>query len=435
MQNADGSYSRTPFPGNVIPASRINPVANARQALLAERRPLRRFAGGQIRHRDVQARPDLERQGPVLGDVRILRLDGARGAVLRQGPGREPCRPRRRRALPHGPRPGHQQHDHPQRDHRRPRALRLHELRRRLRARGLRPRHPRVRPAYVSAVPQQKFPYFVIGSYGTDYNGRTFGDRAPQDTTYYSWDVNASMSKLWGKHTVKFGASYRKIGLKNTSFGQSSGAFSFDGQFTSAESAEPHELQPVCAGVLPARLPVERLHGRGHPERLLHRLLRGVHPGRLPGQLQPDGQPRPALRVRAGTAGEERRLHGRLRPRPALARPGPRRPAAAGWAHVFRGRRVSDAPERSLEDAVRAARGLRLVAQPEDGAARWLRPVLGALPVRVPGRDQPGRTRLHPDHRLRGEHQRRLEPVLDLHPHQPLPERLPGSPAAAPTAS
>ena len=100
--------------------------------------------------------------------------------------------------------------------------------------------------SYVSAVPQKKFPYLTIGDYGTDYNDRTFGDRAPQDTTYYSYDANASMSKLLGEHTVKFGASYRKIGLKNTSFGQSSGEFSFDGQFTSANPLSPTNSDPYA---------------------------------------------------------------------------------------------------------------------------------------------------------------------------------------------
>lgn len=87
-------------------------------------------------------------------------------------------------------------------------------------------------PGFAQSVPFKKFPYVYVGGYGTDYAGRLFGDRAPQDTDYYSWDANASMSKLWGKHTVKFGASYRKIGMKNTSFGQGSGNFTFDGTFT-----------------------------------------------------------------------------------------------------------------------------------------------------------------------------------------------------------
>ncbi len=93
--------------------------------------------------------------------------------------------------------------------------------------------------SYVSAVPEKKFPAFAVGDYGTDYAGRLFGDRGIQDTTYYSYDANASMSRLMGKHTVKFGASYRKIGLKNTTSGQSSGEFTFNGQFSSANPLSP----------------------------------------------------------------------------------------------------------------------------------------------------------------------------------------------------
>ena len=54
------------------------------------------------------------------------------------------------------------------------------------------------------------------------------------------------MSRLVGRHTVKFGASYRKIGLENTSFGQPSGAFSFNGQFTSANPLSPTNNNPYA---------------------------------------------------------------------------------------------------------------------------------------------------------------------------------------------
>ena len=64
-------------------------------------------------------------------------------------------------------------------------------------------------PSFVSQVPVKKFPYFAIGPYGTDYNGYMFGERPINDITYYAWDANASVSKLWGQHTAKFGASYR----------------------------------------------------------------------------------------------------------------------------------------------------------------------------------------------------------------------------------
>ena len=110
-------------------------------------------------------------------------------------------------------------------------------------------------PAYTDAVPLKKFPYLGIGGYSTDYFfGLMFGDRALQNTDYYSWDLNASMSKLWGRHTLKFGGSYRRIGLKNTSFGQSSGEFFFDGQFTggpdplNATTADEHALAAFLLG-------------------------------------------------------------------------------------------------------------------------------------------------------------------------------------------
>jgi hypothetical protein len=106
---------------------------------------------------------------------------------------------------------------------------------------------------FVNQVPVKKFPYFAIGSYGTDYNGYMFGERPINNITYYSWDANASISKLWGKHTAKFGASYRKIGVKNINPGQSSGVFNFDGQFTSADplnadNSDPYALAAFLLG-------------------------------------------------------------------------------------------------------------------------------------------------------------------------------------------
>jgi hypothetical protein len=99
---------------------------------------------------------------------------------------------------------------------------------------------------FVGQVPVKKFPYFAIGSYGTDYNGYMFGERPINNITYYSWDANVSMSKLWGRHTAKFGASYRKIGVKNFNPSQSSGRFFFDGQFTSADPLNPDNSDPYA---------------------------------------------------------------------------------------------------------------------------------------------------------------------------------------------
>jgi hypothetical protein len=108
-------------------------------------------------------------------------------------------------------------------------------------------------PEFVNQVPVKKFPYFAIGSYGTDYNGYMFGERPINNITYYSWDANASMSKLLGSHTAKFGLSYRKIGVKNYNPSQSSGRFFFDGQFTSADplnadNSDPYALAAFLLG-------------------------------------------------------------------------------------------------------------------------------------------------------------------------------------------
>ena len=108
-------------------------------------------------------------------------------------------------------------------------------------------------PSFVSQVPVKKFPYFGIGSYGTDYNGYMFGERTINNINYYSWDANASVSKLWGRHTAKFGTSYRKIGVKNDNPGQSSGSYFYDGQFTSADplnadNSDPYALAAFLLG-------------------------------------------------------------------------------------------------------------------------------------------------------------------------------------------
>jgi len=84
---------------------------------------------------------------------------------------------------------------------------------------------------FLSAIPFKKFPVFGISGYGT-VNFDTFGDRDPQDTTFYGHSVNASVSKLLGRHTLKGGFDFRVIGMKLFARGQPSGRFFFDSGFT-----------------------------------------------------------------------------------------------------------------------------------------------------------------------------------------------------------
>ena len=116
-----------------------------------------------------------------------------------------------------------------------------------------------VRPAtlgfsqnFLSAIPFNKFPVFGIGGYGT-VNFDTFGDRDPQDTTFYGHSVNASVSKLLGRHTLKGGFDFRIIGMSLFARGQPSGRFFFDSGFTRGPSPlhsgdNPHALASFLLG-------------------------------------------------------------------------------------------------------------------------------------------------------------------------------------------
>ena len=86
-------------------------------------------------------------------------------------------------------------------------------------------------PNFTNAITYDKFPSLNIQGYGS-VNFDTFGDRDPQDTTYYSHNFNASVSKLVGSHTLKAGGEYRLIGMELFARGQPSGNFDFTPGFT-----------------------------------------------------------------------------------------------------------------------------------------------------------------------------------------------------------
>ncbi|HSL22746.1 MAG TPA: TonB-dependent receptor [Vicinamibacterales bacterium] len=86
-------------------------------------------------------------------------------------------------------------------------------------------------PAFTNLITYKKFPSLNISGYGS-VNFDTFGDRDPQDTTYYSHNFNASATRWVGSHTLKAGAEYRLIGMKLFARGQPSGDFEFNSGFT-----------------------------------------------------------------------------------------------------------------------------------------------------------------------------------------------------------
>jgi hypothetical protein len=69
-------------------------------------------------------------------------------------------------------------------------------------------------PTFLSATQIDKFPQIRV----TDYDGGSlFGLLAgavdPTNRNWHSWGVNGALTKLVGRHTLKFGADFRWVGL------------------------------------------------------------------------------------------------------------------------------------------------------------------------------------------------------------------------------
>jgi hypothetical protein len=252
VRNPDGSYSRTPFPGNVIPANRISPVATALRSYWPQAGPASselvdrsRTATGKLDqiwndsfrtsamyayYHSVEPQPRSYLKDGQTQEIGANHADPGDGALYRTV---------HAVAVNNTINPNSNTVAH----------VRLGYTSFAddcVPVAGFDPGTLGFSSNFVNEVPVKKFPYFAIGSYGTDYNGYMFGERPINNITYYSWDANASMSKLWGRHTAKFGVSYRKIGVKNYNPSQSSGRFFFDGQLTSADPSNPDNSDPYA---------------------------------------------------------------------------------------------------------------------------------------------------------------------------------------------
>jgi hypothetical protein len=64
----------------------------------------------------------------------------------------------------------------------------------------------------------------------TGYRGTGWSNRS--DNTYYQYGFNGALSKLTGSHSLKAGGDYRILGVQSSSYGASTGSYSFDGRFT-----------------------------------------------------------------------------------------------------------------------------------------------------------------------------------------------------------
>src|SRR5262245_5582107 len=89
--------------------------------------------------------------------------------------------------------------------------------------------------SYVSAIQVNKFPQVHVTDYDSSDFGRMLGAIDPVNINWHSWGANGTVSKLLGRHTLKFGMDYRLIALDFQSFDNGAGEFRFDRRFTSLD--------------------------------------------------------------------------------------------------------------------------------------------------------------------------------------------------------
>jgi hypothetical protein len=89
--------------------------------------------------------------------------------------------------------------------------------------------------SFLNAVQVQKFPQIHVTDYDNSDFARMMGAIDPVNINWWSWSANASMSRLYGRHTIKVGADYRRIGVDFQSFDNGAGEFRFDRRFTSSD--------------------------------------------------------------------------------------------------------------------------------------------------------------------------------------------------------
>jgi hypothetical protein len=82
--------------------------------------------------------------------------------------------------------------------------------------------------SFLQNLQVQKFPRATM----TDYT--SIGAIDPNRLVWYSQAANMAISKLVGRHTFKLGGDYRQIGVDTQSFSGGAGLFAFDRFFTSA---------------------------------------------------------------------------------------------------------------------------------------------------------------------------------------------------------
>ena len=80
-----------------------------------------------------------------------------------------------------------------------------------------------------------KFPQVRIRGYDQGHGSRTLGAINPTEINWKSTSANATLSKVAGAHTFKFGGDWRKMGIDTFIPGDGAGFFDFDKDMTSSD--------------------------------------------------------------------------------------------------------------------------------------------------------------------------------------------------------
>jgi len=90
-------------------------------------------------------------------------------------------------------------------------------------------------PTFANQIQLNKFPQIRIRGYDQSSPGnRTIGAINPTEINWKSTSANATLSKLVGRHTWKFGGDFRKMALDTYIPGDGAGFFDFDKDLTSS---------------------------------------------------------------------------------------------------------------------------------------------------------------------------------------------------------
>jgi hypothetical protein len=238
--DGQGGYVRDPFPGNVIPSDRLNPVASAVLGYL----PLPSSGNTKQAVAELQ---DVANQATLKLDHRFGdRLQSSLTYAWYESEEPEPLfYSNKRGANPGDPAEGavfRTVHVLALNNAFVPGANQVLQLRYGYTSFADDDRPNPFDPAVLGFSPQfldqitfRKFPQIGM----SPYSG--LGDRSLQDTSYRSHHASLGHTRLLGRHNLKLGADYRHFGLALFAAGQSSGRFVFSGDFTRG----PNPLAPA----------------------------------------------------------------------------------------------------------------------------------------------------------------------------------------------